>query len=192
MNKETLQELIEAVQKGALSVPQAMERLAGWPYENLQFARLDHHREARTGLPEVIWGEQKTIEQIQILVKKMIEKKSDVLATRLSSEKGEALLKTFPQGSYSAEGRIFSLKVKPSSPSGRGTILVLTAGTSDIPVAEEACLTAQFLGNEVKRLYDVGVAGLHRLLDALDEIQQASVLIVIAGMEGALPSVIAG
>lgn len=157
-------------------------------------ARIDHQRKSRTGLPEVIWGDGKTVEQIITIMDLMRQASHDILVTRLSDEKAQSLLKQFPLAQYSKEGRILSwrLNAHPTPAPTKGTLAILTAGTSDIPVAEEACVTAQFLGHETKRIYDVGVAGLHRLLDKIDEIREASVVIAVAGMEGALPSVVAG
>ncbi|MDO8462253.1 MAG: nickel pincer cofactor biosynthesis protein LarB [Deltaproteobacteria bacterium] len=193
MNALFLKEILEKVGRGELPVSEAMEKLVHLPFEELGFARLDHHRELRTGLPEVIWGEGKTVEQMTLLITKMIEKENSVLITRLSAEKGKALQDRFPKAEYYPEARILILKNEKSEKSlQKGTLLVVTAGTSDIPVAEEAAVTAKALGHEVGRLYDVGVAGLPRLLASLETLRAASVLIVVAGMEGALPSVVAG
>lgn len=160
---------------------------------DLGFARLDLQREDRTGVPEIVWGEGKTIVQISAIVRRMTEKPSLILVSRLEEQKGAALLSEFPAGSYHPQARLFSLDCRSGKRNaGRGKIMVLAAGTSDIPVAEEAAVTAARLGNEVERIYDVGIAGLHRLLSELPAIREASVLIVIAGMEGALPSVVAG
>lgn len=160
---------------------------------DLGFARLDLQREDRTGIPEIVWGEGKTISQISAIVRRMTEKSSLILVSRLEEQKGASLLSEFPAGSYHREARLFSLDCRDKKkPAGRGKIVILAAGTSDIPVAEEAAVTAARLGNEVERIYDVGIAGLHRLLAELSRIREASVLIVIAGMEGALPSVVAG
>jgi len=160
---------------------------------DLGFARLDLQREDRTGVPEIVWGEGKTIPQLSAIVRRMTEKSSLILVSRLDEQKGASLLAEFPAGSYHAQARLFSLDCRSGKKTaGRGKIAVLAAGTSDIPVAEEAAVTTARLGNEVERIYDVGIAGLHRLLAELPRIREASVLIVIAGMEGALPSVVAG
>lgn len=159
----------------------------------IEFARLDDHRESRTGVPEIVWGENKTREQILAIVRRMTEKQSLVLVSRIDEDKGMALAAEFPKGSYHPQARLFTLEPHPEKRNaGRGRILILTAGTSDIPVAEEAYVTASLLGNDVERIYDVGISGLHRLLSALPRVREASVLIVVAGMEGALPSVVAG
>jgi hypothetical protein len=157
------------------------------------FARIDDHREARTGVPEIVWGENKTFVQLTAIVRRMTEKQSLILVSRIDEEKGRRLTGEFPSGNYHPEARMFSLEARPRERSAaRGTILILAAGTSDIPVAEEAFVTASLLGSPVERVYDVGVAGIHRLFAHLDRIREASVLIVVAGMEGALPSVVAG
>ncbi len=159
----------------------------------LEFVRLDSHRERRLGVPEIVWGENKSPEQLVVIVRKMAEKSGLVLVSRLCEEKARALMEIFPQGRYHAEARIFVEGSRGFTPSmGRGKILVVAAGTSDLSVAQEAALTAQLLGNEVDRIYDVGVAGIHRLLGEVPRLREAAVLIVVAGMEGALPSVVAG
>jgi NCAIR mutase (PurE)-related protein len=158
-----------------------------------QFARIDDSREARTGIPEIVWGENKTIDQLVPIVRRMTERQSLVLVSRIDETKGLFLAQEFPSGNYHREARMFSLQLGPREEvKTRGTMLILAAGTSDIPVAEEASVTAALLGSRVERIYDVGVAGIHRLFAQMDRIRQASVLIVIAGMEGALPSVVAG
>jgi hypothetical protein len=158
-----------------------------------QFANLDDLRESRTGIPEIVWGENKTLHQLVTIVRRMTEKQSLILVSRIDEEKGRCLLKEFPSGEYHSEARIFSLLPRPRERAAtRGTLLILAAGTSDIPVAEEAFVTASLLGSRVERIYDVGIAGLHRLFAQMERIREASVLIIIAGMEGALPSVVAG
>ncbi len=158
----------------------------------IEFARLDHHRELRTGLPEIVLGEKKTVFQLVSILRRMSEKEGTVIASRIDEEKGTRLTQEFPTGTYHPVARIFSIDGSLKKTPGRGKIFVLAAGTSDLPVAEEAAVTAGLLGNEVERLYDVGVAGLHRLLTELPKIREGSVLIVVAGMEGTLPSVVAG
>lgn len=158
-----------------------------------EFARLDLGREERTGIPEIVWGENKSISQLIPIVQRMTDKQSLVLVSRLDPEKGKALAAEFPKGEFHPEARLFSLQTTTREKnSSRGAMLILAAGTSDIPVAEEAFVTASLLGNPVEKIYDVGVAGIHRLFAHLEKIRKASVLIVIAGMEGALPSVVAG
>lgn len=157
------------------------------------FVRLDDFRESRTGIPEIVWGENKTLDQLVSIVRRMTEKQSLILVSRVDEEKGRCLTREFPAGNYHAESRLFSLQPRPRKESpGRGTILILAAGTSDIPVAEEAFVTASLLGSRVDRIYDIGIAGIHRLLEQIEHIRKASVLVVVAGMEGALPSVVAG
>lgn len=160
--------------------------------KEVAFARVDLEREQRTGVPEIVLGDSKTPHQISAIVRRMTEKQTLILASRLDESKGAFLLEEFPQGRYHPEARIFSLDRREERRAGRGTIAILAAGTSDLPVAEEAAVTASLLGNEVSRYYDIGIAGLHRLLSELPNIRRASVLIVLAGMEGALPSVVAG
>jgi NCAIR mutase (PurE)-related protein len=159
-------------------------------FEDLGFSKIDFDREKRTGYPEVIYGEGKTVEQIQIIMGKLIEKHGKVMVTRVDVEKGFILVEAFPLATYDKTSRIL-LYGKPTLQFG-GEVMVLCAGTSDLFVAEEAAITAAWMGCNVKRLYDVGVAGIDRLLSYRDEINQASVLIVVAGMEGALPSVVGG
>lgn len=161
-------------------------------FGDFDLARIDHHRELRTGIPEIVWGENKTTDQILSIVRKMSEKQSLILVSRLDAARGASLKREFPEGTYHATARMFSWERSEKPRQGRGPVVVLAAGTSDIPVAEEAAITASLLGNDVSRCYDVGIAGLHRLIAELPRIRQAAVVIVIAGMEGALPSVVAG
>ena len=189
--KTELKDLLEGVRDGTVSVEDALMKLKTAPYEDLGFAKIDTHRAVRQGAPEVIYGAGKTPEQISEITRKMRENGQErILITRLSEEKC-ALLPAELSVQYCAEARI-GIIGEPPKPNGIGRIVVATGGTSDVPVAEEAAVTAEFFGNEVIRLYDVGVAGLHRLLSRLDEIMGASVVIAIAGMEGALASVIGG
>jgi pyridinium-3,5-biscarboxylic acid mononucleotide synthase len=159
-------------------------------FEDLGFSKVDFDRERRTGYPEVIYGEGKTAEQINVIMTKLIEKHGKVLVTRVDQEKGKALTEAFPLAQYDAVSRILQYG-NPQQQYG-GEVMVLCAGTSDLFVAEEAAITAEWMGCKVKRLYDVGVAGIDRLLAYREEITKASVLIVVAGMEGALPSVVGG
>lgn len=188
MDKSELTKILEKVRTGKLSVEKAVGKLKSLPYKNLGFAKIDTHRSLRKGFPEVIFCEGKTIEQIKKIVKKT--KKSELMAARASREVFKAIKKIIPEVTYFDKARIVAVKPK-KKPIGKN-ILVITAGTADIPVAEEAAVTAEIMGNRVERLYDVGVAGIHRLLDHQDKISKASILIVVAGMEGALPSVVAG
>ena len=183
--------LLERVRDGSISVDDALLELKKEPFEDIGFAKIDYHRRLRQGAAEVIYGAGKTPEQIAGILRAMREKgERTVLVTRLSPEAAGELQQAFPLR-YEKTARIGILGELPE-PSGRGNVVVATGGTSDIPVAEEAALTAEVLGNRVTRLYDVGVAGLHRLLSHMDELMGASVIVAIAGMEGALASVIGG
>ncbi len=191
MNSE-IRKTLEAVKDGTLSVEDALLAIKKAPFEDIGYAKVDLHRGIRQGAAEVIYGAGKTAEQITGIVRTMLENEvQTILITRLSPEKAEGLQQIYPQMDYRGDARIGIIGAFPA-PDGLGKIVVATAGTSDIPVAEEAALTAEAHGNEVVRLYDVGVAGLHRLLAHMDEIMSASVIIAIAGMEGALASVIGG
>jgi NCAIR mutase (PurE)-related protein len=193
MEQAQLKKLLAQVQNGKMSVESAMDRLRHLPFEDIDFARIDHHRPLRKGFPEVIFGEGKTASQVVEIMTRMARHGGPILVTRLDAEKARAVSKKFPKAKYHPLSRVLTLENKsPVPPKGRGTILVLSAGTSDIPVAEEALLTARIMGNKTEYLYDTGVAGLHRLLAQKEQIFSASVLIVVAGMEGALPSVVAG
>lgn len=183
--------ILEDVKNGRLSVEQAALRLKMAPFEDLGYAKVDLHRSIRQGAAEVIYGAGKTPEQIQGIVGKMRQNgQQTILITRLSSQAAEQIAVTVPL-TYHAEARVGIVGALPA-PDGIGTVLVATGGTSDIPVAEEAALTAEVSGNRVSRLYDVGVSGLHRLLAHLEKIMSASVIIAVAGMEGALASVLGG
>jgi NCAIR mutase (PurE)-related protein len=192
MGPEQLKKLLDEVKDGATSVAEAVEFLRQLPYQDLGCAQVDHHRELRQGMPEVIFGEGKSVPQIARIMSAMAGKGSNVLVTRLSSEKAAEVLKEFPAAEYHDDARCLTLQQHAPEQRGRGNILVVSAGTSDIPVAAEALLTARFLGNETSHVYDVGVAGIHRLLARREELAAASVIIVVAGMEGALPSVVGG
>jgi len=178
MNTKLLEKLLKEVSKGKVSVDNALSKLRTLPFEELEFATVDSHRSLRRGFPEVIYGEGKSSAQIREIARRIIALKENVLITRLDAKKATALKKHFPKATYNKDSRTFFVKTHSI--------------TSDIPVAEEAALTAEYMGNKVARLYDVGVAGLHRLLDKKDKILSARVLIVVAGMEGALPSVVSG
>jgi NCAIR mutase (PurE)-related protein len=192
MNTKMLKKLLEGVRDGRFDTETALKRLKHLPFEELEFATLDTHRELRQGFPEVIFGQGKTVVQMKAIIKNMLKRKENVLVTRLDEAKGKALKKAFPKAHYSPVSRTLFIKSHAVQPAGRGTVLVLCAGTSDVPVAEEAAVTAECMGNRVTRLYDVGVAGIHRLLNRKEELWEANVLIVVAGMEGALPSVVSG
>lgn len=190
MNTQTRQ-LLEGVRDGSISVDEALLRIKTQPFDDLGFAKPDTHRAVRQGVAEVIYGAGKTPEQIIAIAKAMTEKGQErVIITRLSPEAAETVGRELPI-TYHSTARIGCIGSMPK-PDGIGTVLVLTAGTSDIPVAEEAALTAELLGSRVKRVFDVGVSGLHRLLAHKEDIMSATVIIAIAGMEGALASVVGG
>ena len=190
MNR-SIQEILQAVRDGALSVDEAALKLKAAPFEDLGYAKVDHHRALRQGVAEVIYGAGKTPGQIAGIASAMLQNgQQTILITRLSADAADMLTKDFALR-YHAAARIGVIG-EPPEPDGIGRIVVATGGTSDIPIAEEAALTAATLGNDVTRLYDVGVAGLHRLLSNLDVLMSASCVIAIAGMEGALCSVIGG
>ncbi len=192
MNNHTLNELLAQVAQGTRSVEDAATLLKHMSSEDISFANIDHHRTMRKGFPEVIFGEGKTSAQITGIMERMAVQEHVVLATRVDAAKAEDILNTFPEASYHADARMVIWKKKDPDITGNGTILVLSAGTSDIPVAREAALTARMMGNRVETVFDVGVAGIHRLFRHKTLIEEAAVLIVVAGMEGALPSVVAG
>jgi len=192
MDLEELRKLLGAVQAGSLDPEAALERLRTLPFEDIGVATIDHHRSLRQGVPEVVLGEHKSPEQMVAIVERLAAQGGNVLVTRLLPEKAEPLQKGFPAGEYDALARTFCLVQKSIEPIGDGQILVVCAGTSDLPVAREAAVTARMLGNDVGELVDVGVAGIHRLLARQERLRQARVIIVVAGMEGALPSVIGG
>lgn len=192
MDSARLHDLLSRVKSGQVAVEQAVEALKTLPFEDLGFARVDHHRALRAGFPEVIFGQGKTAAQITAIAQRLIVSGHRALITRLEADKADAVRVLLPALCYYAEARVAILGQRPSPPPEQGHILVAAAGTADLPVAEEAAVSADLLGNRVERLYDVGVAGLHRLLSSLDQLRAASVLIVVAGMEGALPSVVGG
>lgn len=191
MTKEKIYALLQAIEQGKTSAEDGIKTLAGLPFEDAGFVKIDHHRGLRLGFPEVIYAAGKTPAQVAAIFERMAAKGSNVLATRANEQCYEAVTLYVPSAKYYPEARIISLQQeKPATP--YGPIAVICAGTSDLPVAEEAAVTAEFLGCEVERLYDVGVSGLHRLLAHLEILQKVKVAIVCAGMEGALPSVVGG
>jgi NCAIR mutase (PurE)-related protein len=192
MHIKKLEQLLKKVKSGETSVEEALGSLKTLPFEDLGFARIDHHRAIRRGFPEVIWGEGKSGVQILTIMKQMREKGQNILATRVDPAKARAIRKVVPEALYAPRSRVLTCLTHPVDVVGKGTILVITAGTTDIPVAEEARITAEMMGNRVETLFDVGVAGIHRLLSERGRLEAARVLIVAAGMEGALPSVVGG
>jgi NCAIR mutase (PurE)-related protein len=194
MTPAELQDVLINVGEGRMTVAEAQGQLLAalreTPYENLGFARVDHHRPIRQGFPEVILGLGKTPDQIAAIAARIRERGHGVLVTRADAAAWEQVRQVLPDAEYHATARAITLK-RPVAP-GKGTIVVASAGTSDLPVAEEAVVTADLMGNRVERLYDVGVAGIHRVLSERDRFAAARVIIVVAGMEGALPSVVAG
>lgn len=195
MNRLQLRALLDQVQAGALTPESAHNQLLQYlrhsPYENLEFARVDHHRSIRQGFPEVVYGPGKTPEQIAAISERIAATGDNLLVTRASPEAFDAVRRQLPPASFHELARTITLRAAPLPP-GRGMILVVAAGTADLPVAEEAVISADIMGNSVERLYDVGVAGLHRLLAEQARLNAAHVVIVVAGMEGALPSVVGG
>jgi NCAIR mutase (PurE)-related protein len=192
MNIRKLEHLLKSVKSGETSVEEAKAQLRSLPFEDLGFARIDHHRALRKGFPEVIWGEGKTSHQILSIMRQLKSKGHNVLITRLDEKRAKVIRRVFRKSQYYPQSRVLTLLNHPVELIGKGTILVVTAGTTDIPVAEEAVVTAQLMGNQVETLYDVGVAGIHRLLSERGRLEKARVIIVVAGMEGALPSVVGG
>ena len=190
MDIKHLMSVLEQVKSGQMTTDSAMERLKKLPFENLGFARIDNHRCIRTGVPEVIYCAGKTIEQTQGIVKNMARHNSNILATRATPEMAQGIKDVINDCEYHELARIVVIKPRPVEK--KGNIAVVTAGTSDIPVAEEAAITAEILGNQVTRIYDAGVAGLHRILNVREDLYQANVAVVVAGMEGALTSVVGG
>ena len=192
MNAEQLKALLTQVKNDDTSVEDALEQLRELPYHDLEYAKVDYHRELRNGFPEVNYSPGKSLGQIRGIVTDMLARTTgNILASRASEEVYEAIRELTPDAVYYKEARSVVVKREPYRVS-EGTIAVVSAGTSDIPVAEEAAVTAEVMGNRVNRLYDVGVAGIHRLLDNVDVINHARVIIVVAGMEGALASVVGG
>ena len=192
MDINDLKHLLTAIQSGDLTVDEGLERLRTLPFEDAEIAKIDHHRALRQGVPEVVLGEAKTAEQVTKIVEHMAAHGDNVLVTRISDEKADALAKAHPNGHYNPCARTFTLQQKPFTDLGRGTVLIICAGTSDLPVAREAAVTALMFNNQVEELVDVGVAGIHRLLAHTKTLRDAAVVIVVAGMEGALPSVVGG
>ncbi len=191
MTDDKIKTLLSQVADGTISPEAAFGALRDMPFEDLTHTKVDHHRSLRKGVQEVIFGQGKSTEQIADVVRSMRNKGVDVLATRIAEQAGMRLAELFPEGTYIPEAGCFVIK-KDRRKRGKGGILVVSAGTSDMRVAEEAYVTSDFFGNRTERLYDVGVAGIHRLFHNMDRLRKARVIIVAAGMEGALPSIVAG
>ena len=191
MNVERLKTLLQQLAEGKTSVESVLEALKGLPYEDLGFVKIDHHRELRRGFPEVVLCEGKTSAQVAEIVKRMVAAGNNVLATRASAETYEAVKAREPRAEYHADARAITVVINPVKVR-RDKVAVICAGTSDIPVAAEAAVTLRVMGNPVEEIHDVGVAGIHRLLDCAERLREASVIVVVAGMEGALASVVAG
>jgi hypothetical protein len=192
MDVSYLTNVLNQVAEKNMSVNDALDCLKNLPYEDIGYANIDQHRNLRTGQAEVIFGLGKTPEQIAGIAKHMMEKNERILVTRADENAYRAVLKVAPNAQYDSLARMILIGEKPEPVRTKGPIAVVTAGTSDIPVAQEAALTAEFFGNEVDRIYDVGVSGIHRLFGKMERIQKAEVIIVVAGMEGALASVVGG
>lgn len=192
MNTNSLNHLLKSVAEGKISVKDATKKLIHISFEDIDYAHIDHNRSLRKGFPEVIFGQGKSTDQIIGIMERMTLQENIVLVTRIGRENADKVVSHFPDTIYHKDAKMIIWgKVKKTNP-GKGIIVVISAGTSDIPVAKEAYLTAKAMGNDVEAVFDVGVAGIHRLFDHKKLIEQASVLIVVAGMEGALPSVVAG
>lgn len=191
MTKNEIEILLKQIRDGKISVNEALEVLQNFPYTDLGYARIDHHREIRTGYPEIVYCAGKTTEQVTGIFQAMMKKENNIIGTRADEYMYESVNKIIPEAIYYKVARIISIQKKKVDPP-ESKIAVITAGTSDIPVAEEAAVTAELLGNMVLRIFDAGVAGIHRLVDKLPEIRKCRVIIVIAGMEGALASVVGG
>jgi NCAIR mutase (PurE)-related protein len=191
MDPTSLRKLLQDVRKGSVTPDDAVARLRHMPFEDVGFAKIDHHRRVRSGMPEVIFSQGKTPAQVAKIFERMAAHGGNVLATRATAAHFRAVKKVVRKAEYRELARAITLQQDPAS-YGKGVIVVVSAGTSDIPVAEEALVTAEVMGNEVAHLYDVGVAGIHRLLAGKELLERARVIIVCAGMEGALPSVVGG
>ena len=187
-----LKKILEDVKNNELDIDSALEILKDLPYEDLGYAHIDHHRSIRNGYPEVIYCKGKSDEHILGIIDRMNKKNTNILGTRCRKETFEKIIKIYPNAEYEELSQILKIKNEEIKEQGKGKILIVTGGTSDIPVADEAYFTARFFGNKVERLYDVGVAGIHRLLSNRNIIEEARVIVAVAGMEGALPSVVGG
>lgn len=192
MDRKAVEIILENYRSGTMNIEQALEKLKVLPFEDLGFLKIDHHRTLRQGFPEVVFCPGKTTEQIVAAVEELLRHNSNVLASRAQMDAFEKLIQTVPDARYAAAAKMIIVERDPIPKDPDRFILVMTAGTGDIPVAEEAAVTAEIMGNRVERIFDVGVAGIHRLIAQLPLIRQANVLVVAAGMEGALASVVGG
>jgi hypothetical protein len=191
VNAKDLKHLFQQVRAGKVSADEAVEKLRHMPFEDLGFAKVDHHRSLRVGMPEVIFGPGKQPKHLAEIFERLAARGNNVLATRVVEDQVRAVRKKMRKAEYNEVSRTLILRQKTET-TGKGTVAIVCAGTSDVPVAEEAAVTAELMGNEITRIYDVGVAGIHRLLAHKSQLSDARVLIVCAGMEGALPSVVGG
>jgi NCAIR mutase (PurE)-related protein len=191
MDQDKLKQLLEQVREGAVNVDEALGRLKHMPFEDLGFAKVDHHRAIRNGMPEVIFGKGKAPEHVVEIAARLVERSPNLLATRVDPGAAEMLRERFPEAEYFPKSGVVRLW-RDRTIRGKGTIVVACAGTSDIPVAEEAHLTAEIMGNRVESIFDIGVAGIHRLMSNRERLTEARVCVVCAGMEGALPSAVGG
>lgn len=192
MREESLRDLFIKVKAGKIDIERALKKLRKLPFEDLDFAKVDNHRSLRQGNPEVIYGGSKTADQIVAITGVLVKNGHDTIVTRTDKEVYRKVKRKYKTARYYDHARIIVIKGKKKKKINSGLILVISAGTADIPVAEEAAITAELMGNKIERIYDAGVAGVHRLLHNMDLIVSASVLIVVAGMEGALPSIVGG
>lgn len=190
MNPDNLKKILTAVQENKTTVEKAFQKFRSLPFQDLGFAKLDTHRNLRRGFPEVIYCKGKTVQQIKKIFGELARHKENIIATRADPSVYREIKKYFKKADYHKDAKIITLIQKHERKTG--LVIVVSAGTSDIPVAEEACITAELLGANIKRLYDVGVSGIHRLLAYTEILQKATVVVVVAGMEGALPSVVGG
>ncbi|MTI65060.1 MAG: nickel pincer cofactor biosynthesis protein LarB [Firmicutes bacterium] len=191
MKEKELKEILKKVKEGNINIDNAVNKLKDLPFEDLGYAKIDHHREMRNGYPEVIYCQGKSVEHIKGIIKSMLKRNNNILATRAKKEVYEAIKDLYEDIYYNEDAKVIKIE-KNKLEKTKSKILVVTGGTSDIPVAEEAFMTADILGNKVERLYDVGVAGIHRLLSNREKLNDANVIITVAGMEGALASVVGG
>ena len=191
MDKNRLKELLKQVNEGRTGIDEAVDALTDLPYKELGYAKIDNHRELRTGYPEVIFGQGKTAAQVRDIIGFMMTRQSNILATRITPDTAQEVMAAIPETEYHETARCLTIRRKPAELT-KTHVAVVTAGTADLPVAEEAAVTAEIFDNRVERFFDVGVAGIHRLYHHIDDIRKARVIVVVAGMEGALPSIVGG